>query len=242
MPEPWFVEAFKAAYLDVYPHRDLEEARREARFLVAHGVGGVVLDLCCGTGRHCRALRELGVRAFGLDLSTDLLARALALHRDLEGGLVCADARAIPFGSGRADSVVSLFSSFGYFGEGGDRAVLAEVGRVLRNGGVVVLDLMNPERVRSELVPATRSSRDGLEIEERRELADGGRRVIKEIRLRARDGTTRSWREDVRLYSLDELEPGLARAGISVEAVHGDFDGSPPDARAPRQILVGRRR
>ena len=242
MPEPWFVEAFKAGYLDVYPHRDLESARREARYLVARGVGGTTLDLCCGSGRHCRALRELGVRAFGLDLSTDLLVRALALHRDLEGRLGCGDARALPIGSGRVDSVVSLFSSFGYFGERGDLDLLADVGRVLRPGGVLVLDLMNPDRVRSELVPATRSTREGLEIEERRSLADDGRRVLKDVRLRARDGTTRSWREDVRVYELSELEPGLARAGIAVEAVHGDFDASPRDARSPRQILVGRRR
>ena len=72
MAEPWFVEAFRSAYLEVYPHRDLEAARREARHLVDLGVRGRVLDLCCGFGRHCSALRELGLEAFGLDLSREL--------------------------------------------------------------------------------------------------------------------------------------------------------------------------
>jgi SAM-dependent methyltransferase len=242
MSDPWFVEAFKKRYLDVYPHRDLAGARREAEFLLAQGIRGLVLDVCCGYGRHCRALRELGVRSFGIDLSRDLLARALELYPELEGRLFCGDARSLPVGRARVDAAVSLFSSFGYFGEDGDRALLLEVGRVLRPGGVFVLDLLNPERVRSELVAISTASRAGFEIEERRSLADGGRRVIKEVRHRAPDGSSRTWSEDVRLYGAAELEPWLARAGIRLEAVRGDFDGSTASALAPRQILVGRRR
>lgn len=242
MPEPWFVEAFKEGYLDVYAHRDLAGARREARFLVERGVRGIVLDACCGSGRHCQALLDLGVRAFGVDLSTDLLARAFEFHPDLEGRLLCADARHLPFEDSGFDAVVSLFSSFGYFGEEGDRAFLAEIGRVLRPGGRLVLDLMNPERVRKDLVPASSSSRGGLEIEERRSLADGGRRVIKDVRLRARDGSARSWREEVRLYSAAELAPDLDRAEILLDTLHGDFDGSAHSPASPRQILVGRKR
>ena len=242
MSEPWFVEAFKAGYLDVYPHRDLAGAKREAEFLVAQGVGGVVLDVCCGYGRHCEALRDLGVHAFGVDLSTDLLERAIEFYPDLRGRILCGDARALPFATSGADAAVSLFSSFGYFGETGDRRLLLEVGRVLRSGGVFVLDLQNPERVRADLVPFSSSSRGDLAIEERRSLADGGRRVIKEVRRRARDGSVRSWREDVRLYAAAELEPWLAAAGMDLEAVRGDFDGSAASAGAPRQILVGRRR
>jgi SAM-dependent methyltransferase len=242
MSEPWFVEAFKAGYLDVYPHRDLASARREASFLVARGVGGLVLDVCCGYGRHCRALRELGVRSFGVDLSTDLLARALEVYPDLEGRIVCGDARALPVATGGLDAAVSLFSSFGYFGEEGDRALLLEVGRVLRPGGVFVLDLLNPERVRAELIPVSTATRGGLEIEERRFLGDGGRRVVKEVHHKAPDGTTGSWREEVRLYAAGELEPWLAKAGIGVEAILGDFDGSAVSAHSPRQILLGRRR
>lgn len=242
MSGPWYVEAFKKGYLDVYPHRDLASARHEARFLLAHGVRGLVLDVCCGYGRHCQALRELGVGSFGVDLSTDLLARALEAYPDLGGRVVCGDARALPIASSRLDAAVSLFSSFGYFGEGGDRALLLEVGRILRPGGGFVLDLLNPDRVRSELVPVSSVTRGGHVIEERRSLDDGGRRVVKQVRHRAPDGSTGSWREDVRLYAVEELAPRLEEAGIALEAVFGDFDGSGASARAPRQILVGRRR
>lgn len=238
MAEPWYVEAFRAEYLEVYAHRDLESARREADYLVRHGVAGRALDLCCGSGRHCLALRERGVEAFGLDYSADLLSRA----RGLEGKLVRADARAIPISDGRLDAVVSLFSSFGYFGDDGDRRVLAEAARVLRRDGVLALDLMNPQQVRDELVPRSHTSRDGIAIEERRQLADGGRRVVKDVRWKRRDGSERSWREDVRLYEPDEIGDLLERAGFARTAVHGDFDAAPFAEGSPRQIVLARKR
>ena len=238
MADPWFVEAFRADYVDVYPHRDDESARREAAYLVERGLQGLVLDLCCGFGRHCLALREQGVHAFGIDLSRDLLRRA----RDLSGRILCGDARAIPFAAGRLDGVVSLFSSFGYFGEEGDRRVLSEVARVLRPGGFLVLDLMNPARVRASLVPRTEVKRGEVRIEERRSIAEDGKRVVKDVHVRAADGSSRNWREDVRLYEVSDLPPILSSAGLDLLDVHGDFDGSVLSPTSPRQILWVRRR
>jgi len=238
MAEPWFVEAFRSPYLEVYAHRDLEAARIEARFLVGRGVRGRVLDLCCGSGRHCAALRELGVEAFGIDLSRELLGRARAQARSLDGRVVCGDARALPISAGTLDGVVSLFSSFGYFDAAGDRAVLREVGRVLRARGVFLLDLMNPAQVRKSLVPRSVSERAGFEIDETRTLVDAGRRVRKEVQLRARDGSTSTWREDVRLYESRELRPWLSDAGLDFLAEYGDFDGSSLAEASPRQILL----
>lgn len=239
----WYVAAFRADYLAVYRHRDLESARREADYLIARGVSGTVLDLCCGYGRHVLALRERGVAAFGLDLSAELLreSRGLPGAAELAGRLVRADARAVPILDARADAVVSLFSSFGYFEEREDREVLSAVARVLRRGGRLVLDLMNPARVRSRLVPASESSRDGLRIEERRSLAEGGRRVEKAVLLTSPDGRQRSWRESVRLYEPAEIDALLGAGGFEVERRDGGFEGEPYSPGAPRQIVHARR-
>ena len=243
-PDPWYVAAFRSDYVEVYRHRDLDSARREARYLAERGIRGRVLDLACGFGRHTLALRELGVDAFGIDLSADLLRRARELPgaEELEGRLVRADARAIPVATESLDAVVCLFSSFGYFGERGDAAVLAEVARILRGPGRVVLDLMNPERVRAALVPSSRSERDGFVLEEHRSLADGGRTVEKQVLLRRPDGTTRSWRESVRMYSSAEITALLDARGFRVERIDGDFDGAPPTAASLRAIVHARRR
>jgi SAM-dependent methyltransferase len=242
MAEPWFVEAFRSAYLEVYPHRDLEAARDEAKLLVRRGVRGRVLDLCCGFGRHCAALRELGVDAFGLDLSLELLGRAQGLAAGLEGKLLCGDARVIPVRGACLDSVISLFSSFGYFGEEGDRSVLREAGRVLRSGGCLLLDLMNPPFVRSTLVARSEAERSGLKIQERRSLADQGRRVQKEVRVVSADGSSSVWREDVRLYEAADLAPWLSDAGLDLRDAFGDLAGTDLTRASPRQVLVACRR
>lgn len=237
--EPWYVEAFRSEYAQVYPHRDLDSARREVAYLLANGVGGRVVDLCCGFGRHTLALRERDVDVVGIDLSQELLAqaRSLADGERLCGRLIRGDARRIPMRAGVASSVILMFSSFGYFTGDGDREVLREIRRVLRPQGRLVLDLMNPSRVRAELVPESSKEARGALVEERRALADGGRRVIKDVRMQLADGGERTWREDVRMYESAEIAELLRACGFELASVHGDFEGAPFDARAPRQIV-----
>lgn len=238
--EPWYEAAFRDDYRRVYAHRDLAGARPEVAFLLARGIAGRVLDLCCGFGRHALLLAEAGLDVFGLDLSLDLLRAARELpgfERRLVGRLVRADMTRVPFADASFDTVVNLFSSFGYLGEAGDGRVLAEVARVLRPGGVAVLDLMNPVRVRATLVPESTRSGDGFVLTERRRLEQGGRRVVKDVELRVAGRAPQAWREDVRLYDPAELEPLLDTAGLAVDAAWGDFDGRPEDPDAPRRIL-----
>jgi len=120
--------------------------------------------------------------------------------------------------------------------------VLCEVARVLRPAGLVVLDLLNPARVRAELVPESRSERGGLVILERRSLDRAGTRVVKEVCLREPGGTERRWREDVRLYERAELEDLLARSALTCQGFEGDFDGRASAPDAPRQIVWARKR
>jgi len=234
---PWYDLAFEDAYPEVYPHRDLEAARREVAGLVARGVGGRVLDLGCGFGRHLQALREHGLEAFGLDRSAALLRRTSA---ELRARVVRGDFRRLPFRSGAFETVVMLFSSFGYFDDEDNARTLHELRRVLGPDGSVVLDLMNPGRVRANLVAHSVRRQGELEIDERRSLAAGGTRVVKDVLLRSHTGAVRSWREDVRLYEPPELRELLERAGLVLVRTEGDFDGRPFASDAPRQIVWAR--
>ncbi len=240
--DPWYVEAFREGYLRLYPHRDLSAARREAGFLLARGLRGRVLDLCCGFGRHTLALREQGIDALGIDLSPELLAHAAQSPgwELLRGRILRGDARALPFANARFGSVVNLFSSFGYFGEAGDRRVLLEIARVLAPGGFLALDLMNPSFVRARLVPFSRTERAGALLVETRSLAGGGRLVLKDVELQNESGRVR-WREEVRLYEPAELLRWLDAAGLRQTAAFGDFDGSPLGEGSARQLVLAER-
>lgn len=242
--EPWYVTAFRADYRAVYPGRDLEAARLEARRVVEVGIEGRVLDLCCGFGRHTLALLELGLDMVGVDLSGELLAQAGELPggEALAGRLVRADARAVPFASATFDGLVNLFSSFGYFGPEGDLEVLDEIARLLRPGGRALMDLMNPPLVRANLVPHSTTERNGARILESRALRQGGRLVTKDVSLTLPSGEERRWREEVRLYETHELAELLAPRGLEITDVDGDFSGAPHDDLAERQIVRLRRR
>jgi len=239
----WYETAFEGGYLDVYPHRDLASARREASALVARGLDeSPMLDLGCGFGRHTLAFAELGLDVCGLDLSIDLLSRARELEgaRRLAGRLARGDFRRLPYRSGSFGAVAMLFSSFGYFDDAANGVVLAEVARVLRRGGTLVLDLMNAARVRATLVPESRTEACGRLLLERRALTDGGRRVRKDVELRESDGSLRRWHEDVRLYDPPELRRLLAANGLELMRTEGDFDGAPDTDEAPRRIVWAR--
>jgi hypothetical protein len=76
---------------------------------------------------------------------------------------------------------------------------------------------------------------------ERRSLAGGGTRVVKDVLVRDRDGSERRWREDVRMYAPGELHGLLRRTGLASVRTEGDFDGREWSADAPRQIAWIRR-
>jgi SAM-dependent methyltransferase len=102
--------------------------------------GGVVVDVGCGTGRALPALREAAGpdgTVMGLELTTEMLAQARsrgwAKSADL---LILADARSLPFATASVDAVFAA----GLINHLPDKpAGLAELARVTRPGGVLVL-------------------------------------------------------------------------------------------------------
>jgi SAM-dependent methyltransferase len=240
---PWFQQAFDAPYLEVYAHRDDAEARRGTHDLLQPHLkpDDVVLDLACGAGRWLLPLAKTGVRAIGVDLSADLLARAARLRGESGASfeLLRGNMLQIPLREASCDMVLSLFTSFGYFEtRAQDVAVLREVRRVLRPTGLFVLDVFNAARVRRELVPHSERTAGGYRVRETRRIDPARCMVIKDIELR-RQGKVFRYREQVRLWDHDDLVAEVRARGFEIRASHGDYDAAAFDAdRSPRLILV----
>jgi SAM-dependent methyltransferase len=238
----WYREWFGEEYLALYPHRDEEEARK-AVDLVVRSLDlsrGPVLDLACGAGRHLREFARRGIVAAGLDLSSTLLREGKAAAPGLM--TVQGDMRYLPFADGSFGLVVNFFTSFGYFAEPeDDRRVLNEIHRVLRSNGRFMLDFLNAERVRHNLVSEDERIVDGRRVTQTRRLEDGGRIVVKQIRIAPTEaGRPESiFHERVRLYSPAELASLLRAAGLEPEATFGDYSGAPACSDCPRYILLG---
>lgn len=241
VPNDWFKEWFDELYLDVYSHRDRSEARN---FISKLPIWGEIapkdwcLDLGCGAGRYSLEIAAKGLNVLGLDLSKPLLRKALDAGSDLASAwYVRADMRSIPVKS-RFILIVSLFTSFGYFGDEDNRALLDEVRSLLQPAGVFILDVANPLSVATAIAdkPVTNKDRNGMHITEERYFDKVKSRVNKHIEIDA-GGKKRSYYESVRLYHPDEMVTLLGSCGFrQLHPAWGDYQGRLLTEESPRMI------
>jgi len=237
----WFAEAFGALYPVVYAHRTVEAAEPEAAFAVAQlrlRSSDTVLDLCCGNGRHMVHLAPRVRRIIGLDYSAHLLR--LARERLGPAALLLrGDMRTLPFRE-YFDAVANFFTSFGYFLDPEeDGAVARDIARVLKRGGRFFLDYLNPPYVASALLARSEREEAGYRIIEDRWIDARQRRVNKRTTVWQDGKVVAKTGESVRLYSKDELAALLGGAGLEIEAIFGDYAGTPLDDTQPRMIVAG---
>jgi len=233
----WFEAWFDDDYALLYAHRDAGEARlgvgralREAPELGQ----GPVLDLGCGTGRHLEILRQTNPLAFGMDLSPALLGLAPA---GLHPWLLRGDMRTVPVKAGTLAGLCLWFTPFGYFSDEQNRALMVDLGRLLRPGGVLLMDYLNADQVVRSLVPQDTLERAGVRVLSRRVIE--GERIVKRMTLTRLDtGETREAMESVRLYRPAALRAMAGATGLGLRSVMGTYAGAAFHEDSPRWIGI----
>lgn len=203
--------------------------------------GSTILDVGCGVGRHSLVFAALGFRVTGVDFNSRYIAvcqgRAVALGVDAK--FVTADSRTMRL-SVSADLTVSLWSSFGYYGEEGDLQTLQSMAAHTRRGGRVVVDVENRDYITKHFVPEEWHEEGEEMIAERRrfDVANGTvvtRRVVLIGSMR------HEYRRVLRMYTETELRVLLERAGLRPERWYGDYDGSRFGLDSRRMIVIAER-
>lgn len=241
------------------PFYDWENARTVARrdvpfwqrLAAAHE--GLVLELGCGTGRITAPVARAGARVVGIDRSAAMLARARQRLRRgrVQALLLRGDIRALPFRRRvRFGLVMAPYGILQSLTRERDLlATLEAVSRVLRPGGLFVMDLV-PD------LPRWSEYDRRVSLSGRR---GAGRVVLTEsVRQDRRKGLTifdqeyeerRGRRRDVRRFSLTfrtlslrQMRQRLERTGFTVDAVLGDYEGGPWDPRADVWVVLARKR
>lgn len=191
-----------------------------------------VLDLACGPGRHALSLGDAGYAVTGVDVDP----RALDAARERAGGdpeFVEADMRDLGELGEEFDAVICMWQSFGHFDAATNRSVLAEIAGRLRPGGRLVLDLYN-RRFFEPRQGVRRIERNGIEIEERKEVRDG--RLF--VRLRYGDSGAVD-RFEWQVFTTDEIVAVAAREGFAPRLTCREFDEARPASEdCPRMQLV----
>jgi ubiquinone/menaquinone biosynthesis C-methylase UbiE len=243
--ETWdalFSDFYLRAFADDERDAEAQEQALAAARLSGCPEGGDLLDVPCGFGRHSVPLARAGFTIVGVDRSPALLDEA----RRRAGGerrpkWVQADYRELPLPDESFDAALNLFSSLGYLGDEDDTRVLAEIRRVLRPGGRLVIEIMH----RDVLVLRFRDTGwhmvgEGRLLLEQRTF-DPAAGVAQTTQTLVEPGGQRDSRTfTLRVYTATELTGMLARAGFEDARCYGDLDGGPFGTQT-RLIIVARR-
>ncbi|MBV7336901.1 class I SAM-dependent methyltransferase [Chloroflexi bacterium TSY] len=223
---------------------------------------GPVLELGCGTGRALVPLAANGIQVTGIDISPALLSIARAKLEDV------VQAQKVPPIQIIEDDIRSfslLKQQFGFAycvsntlmhceSQEDQLAVLHNVHRHLALGGLLLIDLFNPDIARL------------IEIEGVCELADQWRDPTTEATVFKWSVRSLDLAEQLQdtLFIYEEILPDgavrrtscpftlrflwrsegelmLSMAGFKTEAVWGDFDGQEYDSRSERLIFLARK-
>lgn len=244
MGEPKFEReaVFDDDYLFFYrqfltPERSAEEAEIIWR-LLGLAPGMEVLDLACGHGRIANELAARGARVVGLDATLLFLDRARqdAAARGVTVDYVEGDMRRLPWRD-RFDAVVSWFTSFGYFEDDDNRAVLAAAFAALKPSGRLLVETMHKERLMQTFQPAVVHERDGDYLIDRNRYEPLTGRIVSD-RVIVRDGAVRPAPFFVRIFTYTELAGWFHEAGFT--AIDGfGRDAQPLTVDSNRMIVVG---
>jgi SAM-dependent methyltransferase len=248
---------------DYAPFYDWENAqtldRRDVRFWqqLARCAKGPVLELGCGTGRVTIPLARAAKRVIGLDRSAEMLQHAMTRARRArpKGRIswVRGDIRSLPFREEmRFDLVIAPYGILQSLVTDRDlRATLAAVAGVLDRGSVFALDLVPDLPVWKEYRNRLRfrGSRKGGRshvtlIEGVRQDRSKGLTIFDEryIERRGPKTTERRFSLVFRTVTVPQMTRRLERAGFRIQAVLGDYEGKPWDARADVWLIIAERR
>jgi ubiquinone/menaquinone biosynthesis C-methylase UbiE len=254
-PEGWHGwDAYAAFY-------DWENARTVGRRDVAfwrrtlRAERAPTLELGCGTGRLLVPMARTGVPVVGIDRSADMLARARSrakrLPRAQRPRMVRGDIRSLPFPARSFGVVMAPYGLLqSLLRESDLAALLADVHRVLRRGGLFGIDLV-PD------LPAWREYRGRTTLQGRGPR--GGRLTLVEsvrqdrrrrltifdetfIERKGRRTSKHTFSLTFRTLSPPEVVERLAGAGFVVEQLLGDYRGGQWTDDAETWLIVARRR
>jgi SAM-dependent methyltransferase len=245
-----------AAFYDWENARTL--GRRDVEFwrALASRFDGPILELGCGTGRVTRPLTRAGIDVVGIDRSSAMLARGRARERRMRRTaavkLVRGDIRDLPFRR-VFPLVIAPYGILQSLVTDGDlRRTIDAVCGVLKPGGTFAIDLV-PD------LPAWQEYKNKVRLRGYRSRGQSHLTLIESVKqdrkrqvtifeqdyIERREGRKRLRRHftlTFRTVSVPRMRRRLERAGFSVDAVLGDYDGGGWDPRADVWVILATKR
>lgn len=256
--EKMFIDAapFFSADLELRIERAREEVKSILTIFKEFKVpaNGLILDLCCGIGRHSVALAEEGYEVVGVDISHYFIDKAKEYSENQNVSHLCdfvvGDMRQIAevLNSHREsfDAVINMYTSVGYYDEETDGRVLGQLHSLTSNGGILIVETAPRDSMIKRMKPYQVVDLGGelVLIEESRFDIDTSR-IDSVWRYYRREGEDLRHYKTVetshRLYSLHEFRMMSEQAGWKYGTSYGGFDLEPFTLEARSMIFVAQK-
>lgn len=219
----WFTSWFDTQYYHIlYKHRDDNDAQLFMQNITNYlelPKNAHIADLPCGKGRHSIYLNSLGYRVTGGDLSKNSIEHAKQFENETLHFEVWDMRKSL---ENKYDAVFNLFTSFGYFEDDAeDLKVLKGMKSGLKESGVIILDFLNVQKTKNNLVEKETKEIDGIIFNIEREIKDGF--ILKHISFFA-DGEQHSYTEKVKFLDLQKMQEYFNSAGLTIINTFGDYN------------------
>lgn len=248
------------AFAPFYDH-DYRDYTDDLQMIVdlAYMAGERALELGCGTGRALLPLAAVGHLVTGVDASPALLeiaqAKTHAAHLSGHVTLVQDDLRTFRLDAPPFDFAYCVSNTLMHLPTQDDQlAVLGNAARHLRPGGLLLIDLFNPDIVRLTEVSGLQELADHWVDDEngatvfkwsvrRVDVANQVQETLFLYETIFPDGRVqkRAIPFTLRFLWASEGQLLLRMAGFEIEALYGDFDGNPYDDSSERLIFLARK-
>lgn len=233
----WFESWFNTPYYHMlYKERDYDEAGEfmtRLTSILQLQQGDQILDLACGKGRHSVYLNRMGFDVTGVDLSTSSIASAKAYENETLHFAVHDMCTPYPK---QFDAVLNLFTSFGYFeNEEDNLRTINAIKEELKPNGHGVIDFLNIEYVRANLVPSEIKTVDGIKFHITREI--NAKHIIKTIKFTDANKTY-EFVEQVRALALKDFRDYFDQAGLNLTSIFGDYQLNDFDLEKSERLIL----
>ncbi len=225
--------------------RGKTSARQIVKLLKKYGIHkGNLLEVGCGNGRISLPLAQQGLKVTGVDISPVFISDARRRVRTsrIRADFIVGDMRRLKsVVRGRFDVALSIWTAIGYYDKKTDKRVLAQVARLLKPKGLLlVLQTMSQEFLSSHYCPTNYDETDRYLILHKRSKFD---------RFHSRDQGTWVYYQKVgkdlkyldefevklKIYSLNELVEMAEESGLEFVAAYDNLATFEP-ARADSRI------
>lgn len=232
LPSDWWRTLFNSVYLKTDGDVVENDANTAAEIDLLVKAAGLepndrILDLCCGQGRHAIELARRGFNhVTGVDRSRYLirLAKKRAKARGLNVAFHEGDARRFRLPPSSFHCVALMGNSFGYFDRvEDDLAVLAQIKRVLQSAGILAIDIVDGEWMKTHFEPRSWEwiDQNHFVCRERSLASDGQRLISREVVVHAEKGVIADQFYAERLYTKQMIFDLLSQAGFESIRYHG---------------------